>query len=53
MDDRHHEGIKGLDKLITEVTKIPTHVAEYPLDCVVVGTGKALDNVKELLETSK
>lgn len=45
--------IKGLDKLITEVTKIPTHVAEYPLDCVVVGTGKALDNVKELLETSK
>ena len=25
--------IKGLDKLITETTKIPTHVAEYPLDC--------------------
>ena len=24
--------IKGLDKLITETTKIPTHVAEYPLD---------------------
>lgn len=45
--------IKGLDKLITEVTKIPTHVAEYPLDCVVVGTGKALDNVKELLESTK
>lgn len=45
--------IKGLDKLITEVTKIPTHVAEYPLDCVVVGTGKALDNVKELLEATK
>ncbi len=45
--------IKGLDKLITEVTKIPTHVAEYPLDCVVVGTGKALDNVKELLEQTK
>lgn len=45
--------IKGLDKLITEVTKIPTHVAEYPLDCVVVGTGKALDNVKELIEASK
>lgn len=45
--------IKGLDKLITEVTKIPTHVAEYPLDCVVVGTGKALDNIKELIESSK
>ena len=45
--------IKGLDKLITEITKIPTHVAEYPLDCVVIGTGKALDNVKELIEASK
>ncbi|MGN0107198.1 MAG: rod shape-determining protein [Hominilimicola sp.] len=45
--------IKGLDKLITEVTKIPTHVAEYPLDCVVIGTGKALDNIKELLEAAK
>ena len=45
--------IKGLDKLITEVTKIPTHVAEYPLDCVVIGTGKALENIKELIENSK
>lgn len=45
--------IKGLDKLITEITKIPTHVAEYPLDCVVIGTGRALDNVKELLESAK
>ena len=45
--------IKGLDKLITEVTKIPTHVAEYPLDCVVIGTGRSLDNVKELLANSK
>lgn len=45
--------IKGLDKLITEITKIPTHVAEYPLDCVVIGTGRALDNVRELLESAK
>ena len=41
--------IKGLDKLLTEVTKIPAFVAEYPLDCVAVGTGKALDNIKELM----
>lgn len=41
--------IKGLDKLITDVTKIPAHVAEYPLDCVAIGTGKALDNIKELI----
>lgn len=45
--------IKGLDKLITESTKIPTRVAEYPLDCVAIGTGKALDNIKELIESSK
>ena len=42
--------IKGLDRLLTTVTKIPAHVAEYPLDCVAVGTGKALDNIKALLE---
>lgn len=41
--------IKGLDKLLTEVTKLPAHVAEYPLDCVAIGTGKALDSIKELL----
>ena len=39
--------IKGLDKLLTEVTRIPAQVAEYPLDCVALGTGKALDNIKE------
>lgn len=39
--------IKGLDRLLTEITKIPAQVAEYPLDCVAVGTGKALDNIKE------
>lgn len=45
--------IRGLDKLITEVTKIPTHVAEYPLDCVAVGTGKSLDRIKELISANK
>jgi rod shape-determining protein MreB len=41
--------LKGLDKLITHVTKIPTFVAEYPLDCVAVGTGLALDRIKTLM----
>ena len=45
--------IKGLDKLISEVTKIPTYVAEYPLDCVALGTGRALDDIKELLSKTK
>ena len=41
--------LKGLDKLISHVTKIPTFVAEYPLDCVAVGTGLALDRIKTLM----
>lgn len=45
--------IKGLDKLLTQVTKIPAYVAEYPLDCVAVGTGKALDNIKEIIAKNK
>ena len=45
--------IKGLDKLITEATKIPTHVAEYPLDCVVIGTGRSLENIRELTDKAK
>ena len=45
--------IKGLDRLLTSVTQIPAHVAEYPLDCVAVGTGQALDNIKELLARRK
>ncbi len=45
--------IKGLDRLLTEVTKIPAYVAEYPLDCVAVGTGKALENIKELINRNR
>ena len=45
--------INGLDRLITEVTKIPAYVAEYPLDCVAVGTGKALDDARALIGKQK
>ena len=36
--------LRGLDKLISIETRIPVHVAENPLDCVVDGTGKCLEN---------
>ncbi len=42
--------IKGMDRFITEATGIPTYVGEYPLDCVVVGTGKTLERIRELIE---
>ncbi len=45
--------IKGLDRFIAEATKIPAYVAEYPLDCVAVGTGKSLENISELLSSRK
>lgn len=42
--------LRGLDQLINEETGIPVHIAERPLDCVVDGTGKLLDNIEELSE---
>jgi rod shape-determining protein MreB len=37
--------LRNLDKVISEETKMPVLVAENPLDCVAIGTGKALDNI--------
>lgn len=35
--------LRGFDKLVSQETGIPVHVAERPLDCVVEGTGKSLE----------
>ncbi len=40
--------LKGMDRLIAEETEIPVHLAEEPLDCVVKGTGKALEEIESL-----
>jgi rod shape-determining protein MreB and related proteins len=40
--------LKGLDTLISHETGIVTHVAADPLSCVVLGTGRVLENFKEL-----
>jgi len=40
--------LKGLDKLIMEETSMPVNIAENPLDCVVLGTGKVLDEIETL-----
>ncbi|HIE32907.1 MAG TPA: rod shape-determining protein [Thermodesulfobacteriaceae bacterium] len=42
--------LKNLDKLIQEETKLPVMVAEDPLCSVVLGCGKALDNIEVLKE---
>lgn len=35
--------LKGIDKLISQETGMPVHIAEHPLDCVAEGTGRMLD----------
>lgn len=37
--------LRNLDKVISDETKMPVFIAEDPLDCVAIGTGKALDNI--------
>ncbi|PPA71546.1 rod shape-determining protein [Jeotgalibacillus proteolyticus] len=37
--------LRELDQIITRETAMPVHIAEEPLDCVAIGTGKALDNI--------
>ena len=40
--------IKNLDKLISNETGMPVYVAEEPLDCVVRGAGKTLEDIERL-----
>lgn len=40
--------LKGLDQLIQKETGIPVNVAEFPLDCVALGTGKVLEEIETL-----
>lgn len=40
--------LRGLDRLISQETGMPVHLAENALDCVVLGTGKVLDEIDVL-----
>lgn len=37
--------LRNLDKLLSRETGMPVLVAEHPLDCVAIGTGRALENI--------
>jgi rod shape-determining protein MreB len=37
--------MRNLDKLLSMETGIPVLIAENPLDCVAIGTGRALENI--------
>lgn len=45
--------LQGLDTLIKRETKMPVNIAENPLDCVAIGTGKALESIDLLRKTLK
>ena len=40
--------IKNLDKLLSQKTGMPVYIAENPLECVVAGTGKTLEDLERL-----
>ncbi|MFA7079238.1 MAG: rod shape-determining protein, partial [Syntrophomonas sp.] len=41
--------LNGLDKLISIETKLPVNVADDPISCVAIGTGKALNEMNVLV----
>ena len=43
--------LRGFDKLLATETDIPVHIAEDPLSCVALGTGRALDEFDAIRET--
>lgn len=48
--------LTGLDELLREKTGMPVYVAEEPMECIVMGTGKVLEeitNLRRLLITHK
>ncbi|HHY37010.1 MAG TPA: rod shape-determining protein [Firmicutes bacterium] len=40
--------LHGLDRLLARETGLPIHVAEDPVSCVALGTGKALESIESL-----
>jgi rod shape-determining protein MreB len=40
--------LRGMDKLLSEETGLPVHVADDPLTAVALGTGKILNEIRYL-----
>jgi rod shape-determining protein MreB len=45
--------LAGMDLLIRSETGMPVYIAEDPLDCVVLGSGKALDKLDILSKSDR
>lgn len=40
--------LRNIDRLLTEQTGVPCHIAENPMDCVAIGAGLALERIEVL-----
>ena len=45
--------LRGLDRLLSEETGLPVHVADDPLSAVAEGTGKVLEELKTLARVAR
>src|SRR5512144_992553 len=45
--------LQGLDERLREETQMPTHLAESPLTCVAVGSGRSLEEFEVIHRTNK
>jgi rod shape-determining protein MreB len=44
--------LRGMDKLLCQATQIPVHIADDPLSCVAIGTGRALEEMDAIIKAS-
>lgn len=44
--------LRGLDRLLSQETRVPVYVADDPLACVAMGLGRALDFTRALREST-
>jgi rod shape-determining protein MreB len=44
--------LRGMDKLLCRATQIPVHIADDPLSCVAIGTGRALEEMDAISKAS-
>lgn len=45
--------LRGFDKLLSHATSIPVHIAEDPLSCVAIGTGRALEELDAIVKANQ
>ncbi|HET6383309.1 MAG TPA: rod shape-determining protein [Armatimonadota bacterium] len=45
--------LRGLDRLLAQETRVPVYVADDPLSCVAMGTGKAIEDTRALQRSAR